>query len=133
MWKTIWRNRIEFYPYLSMCLFVIGAIFMCVGIKSRPGILGLAVFAIPSFILFIIATIKTYRELSRSNVKTKYDSITDLQSTVDNNFRYIVYGLLIIIILFSTYLHVFQPQILSVPDNANVSTWKSPTLEHTVI
>ncbi|MCD6570672.1 MAG: carotenoid biosynthesis protein [Deltaproteobacteria bacterium] len=51
----------------------------------------------------------------------------------DRKFGFVAYGLLILIIIFSTYLHHFQPQILSVPSMIDVSTWHNPTLEQTNI
>ncbi|MCD6570670.1 MAG: carotenoid biosynthesis protein [Deltaproteobacteria bacterium] len=51
----------------------------------------------------------------------------------DKKFAFVAYGLLILIILFSTYLHYYQPQVLNVPSNVDVSTWKNPSFEHTCI
>ena len=51
----------------------------------------------------------------------------------DSRFGFIAFGLLFVAIVFSTYLHHFQPQVLKVPNNTNVSTWKNPTLEQTTI
>ena len=45
----------------------------------------------------------------------------------DSRFGFIAFGLLFVAIVFSTYLHHFQPQVLKVPNNTNVSTWKNPT------
>ena len=41
--------------------------------------------------------------------------------------------LLACVIVFSTYLHHFQPQVLRVPNNRDVSTWTNPKFEQTLI
>ena len=51
----------------------------------------------------------------------------------DRSLTYAVYGLLLLFIIFSTYLHYFQPQVLSVPYNMNVAAWRSPSFEQTTI
>jgi hypothetical protein len=48
-------------------------------------------------------------------------------------FIWMTYAVLILVIAVSTYLHHFQPQVLSVPSNLDVSTWKNPTFEQTAI
>ncbi len=54
-------------------------------------------------------------------------------SPYDRRFGIIAYTLLTITILFSTYFHHFQPQILNVPSNSDLSTWNAPSLENTVL
>lgn len=51
----------------------------------------------------------------------------------DRKFAFITYGILILLIAFFTYLHHGRPDVLQVPDNGNVSTWKNPSLEETNI
>lgn len=41
--------------------------------------------------------------------------------------------ILLAIIIFSTWLHHWQPQILRVPDNRDVSSWVNPTFEQTCV
>jgi len=48
-------------------------------------------------------------------------------------FLAVSFSILFIIILFSTYLHHFRPDILQVPSNSDVSTWTNTPLEHTWI
>ena len=49
--------------------------------------------------------------------------------------KFIRFGglVMIVIILFFTWLHWFQPHILRTPDNTNVSAWTNPPFEHTAI
>jgi hypothetical protein len=51
----------------------------------------------------------------------------------DRRLTYAVYVLLLLVIIVSTYLHYFQPQVLSVPGNMNVTAWRSPSFEQTTI
>jgi len=51
----------------------------------------------------------------------------------DRSVTYAAYVLLLLVIILSTYLHHYRPEILSVPDNMNVSAWQSPTFEQTTI
>ena len=51
----------------------------------------------------------------------------------DRKFVVVAYGFLILMIVFFTYLHHFRPEVLQVPSNSNVSTWKNPTFEQTNI
>lgn len=51
----------------------------------------------------------------------------------DRKFGVIAFGLLLLAILGSTYLHFFQPQVLQVPDNTDIAGWTRPAFEHTVI
>jgi len=46
---------------------------------------------------------------------------------------YAVYGLLLLVIMISTYLHHYQPQVLSVPSNMNLAAWQAPAFEQTTI
>ncbi len=45
----------------------------------------------------------------------------------------IAYVLLVLVILFSTWLHHIHPEVLRVPDVMNVSAWQNPTFEETLI
>ena len=51
----------------------------------------------------------------------------------DRRFTWWALGFLFLIILATTYLHTWRPDILGVPDNQNVATWKNPTFEQTNI
>lgn len=55
------------------------------------------------------------------------------QLAYDKRFGIVAYGLLLLILVFFTYLHHFQPQVLSVPSNKDISSWKSPSFPETVI
>jgi hypothetical protein len=54
-------------------------------------------------------------------------------SSYDKRFGFVAYGLLFLTILFSTYLHHLQPQVLRVPDNGNPAAWESPALQETIL
>ncbi len=54
-------------------------------------------------------------------------------SHLDKKLVYFCYFLMVIIVAVSTYLHHFQPQVLRVPSNTNVDSWKNPTFEQTAI
>ncbi|MBN1613324.1 MAG: carotenoid biosynthesis protein [Deltaproteobacteria bacterium] len=54
-------------------------------------------------------------------------------SDEDRRLTYAVYVLLLLVIIFSTYLHHFQPQVFSVPDNKNIEAWQRPSFEQTTI
>jgi len=51
----------------------------------------------------------------------------------DKRFACIAYSLVIIIMLFSTYIHHFQPQILRVPSNTDISSWHYPPFQDTYL
>ncbi len=51
----------------------------------------------------------------------------------DGKFIAIAYLILAAVIAASTYIHHFQPQILRVPDNHNVSSWVNPRFDQTCI
>jgi len=55
------------------------------------------------------------------------------EPSYDRKFGVLAYGLLLLSLLLSTYLHHFQPQILRVPDNMDVSAWGRPSFEQTLI
>ncbi len=64
MWQRIWRNRLEFYPYLSILLFwLFGSALGSLTVKSRPGIVALGMVTIVPIALIMIAVIKTFKEL----------------------------------------------------------------------
>lgn len=46
---------------------------------------------------------------------------------------YVSFSILVLIIVFSTYLHHFRPEILNVPSNSDISTWTNTPLEKTWI
>jgi len=51
----------------------------------------------------------------------------------DRRFGWTVFGLLAAAIVFSTWLHHFQPQVLCVPSNKDVSSWQNPSLDQTTL
>ncbi len=51
----------------------------------------------------------------------------------DRRFGLIAYGLLLLVICVSTYLHHCQPQVLRVPDNRDVASWTHPSLDQTIL
>jgi hypothetical protein len=51
----------------------------------------------------------------------------------DKKFGAIAFGLLLLVILGSTYMHHFQPQVLQVPSNTDIASWTNPAFENTVI
>lgn len=51
----------------------------------------------------------------------------------DKKFGYIAYGILLLIIILSTYIHHFQPQIMHVPSNTDILSWQTPSFEQTTI
>ena len=64
MIKKLWKNRVEFYPYLAIYLFwFLGSFLSSFRVQNRPGIVLLGVVTIPSILLISIAAIRTYREL----------------------------------------------------------------------
>ena len=64
MWSKIWKNRVEFYPYLAIYLFwFLGSFVSSFRVQNRPGIVLLGVVTIPSLVLITIAVVRTYREL----------------------------------------------------------------------
>ncbi len=64
MWQKIWRNRLEFFPYLAIFFFWFFSSFLqSLSIKSRPGIVSLGLITIPPMCLVIIAAVRTYKTL----------------------------------------------------------------------
>ena len=59
--------------------------------------------------------------------------MTQDSTSYDKRFGFVAYGLLFLIILFSTYVHHLQPQILRVPDNGDPTAWHNPTLDQTIL
>ncbi|MEW6443924.1 MAG: carotenoid biosynthesis protein [bacterium] len=55
------------------------------------------------------------------------------ESAFDRKFISTVLALLGAAIVFFTYLHFYQPQILRVPSNTDVSSWTNPAFEQTCI
>jgi hypothetical protein len=51
----------------------------------------------------------------------------------DKKFGGIAFGLLLLAILGSTYLHHFHPHVLEVPDNTDIGSWTNPAFEQTVL
>ena len=133
MWLNIWRNRLEFYPYLTILLFwFFGAAMGSLIVQNRPGIVALGVVTNPSITLIIIAAIRTYKDCIIPDMQP-VESFAPSDPVYDKKFGYYTFGLLILVILVSTYLHFFQPQVLNVPSNTDVSSWTNPTFEQTTI
>jgi len=64
MLRKLWKNRLEFYPYLSISLFwFFGAFLSSLQVKNRPGIVALGLITIPALTLIAAAALKTYKEL----------------------------------------------------------------------
>ena len=51
----------------------------------------------------------------------------------DRRFGIVAYGLLLLTILFFSYLHNFHPHVLSVPDNTDIASWEKPSFPETLI
>lgn len=51
----------------------------------------------------------------------------------DGRFGIAVYGLLGLVLFFSTGIHHFQPHLLRVPDNGDVPSWRRPAFEETLL
>lgn len=64
MISKIWKNRIEFYPYVAFSVFFFFGTFVeSFKVMNRPGITLLGLVTIPSVALIATAVFKTYREL----------------------------------------------------------------------
>ncbi len=65
MWRRIWGNRQEFYPYLAIYSYWGLTSFVCsLKVQNRPGIVALGLLTIPSITCITVAAIKTYKELT---------------------------------------------------------------------
>lgn len=51
----------------------------------------------------------------------------------DRTFGVVAYGVLLVTLFLFSYLHHFEPQILSVPSNKDVALWRNPSFPETVI
>jgi hypothetical protein len=51
----------------------------------------------------------------------------------DRPFGVAAYGLLVLVILASTWIHHFEPHLLRVPKNGDVSSWRHPAFEETLL
>lgn len=51
----------------------------------------------------------------------------------DRPFGWVVFGFLAAAILVFTWLHHFHPQVLQVPSNTDVSSWRNPSLDQTTL
>lgn len=64
MLRTLWKHRVEFYPYLAIYLFwFLGAFLGSFQVRNRPGIVALGLVTVPSIILITVATVRTWREI----------------------------------------------------------------------
>ena len=61
------------------------------------------------------------------------DERAAIEAAGERRFAWWAYGLLALFILASTGLHHLRPDILRVPSVTNVSTWKNPTFEQTLV
>ncbi|MEN6466421.1 MAG: carotenoid biosynthesis protein [Syntrophaceae bacterium] len=71
--------------------------------------------------------------MKKESSNTINPSFVEADKKFDRKFAFISYGILILMIVFFTYLHHFRPDVLQVPDNSNVSSWKNPSFEQTNI
>jgi hypothetical protein len=70
MWKKIWKNRIEFYPAIAVFIwYTIGTALNSLAVKSRPGIMTLGWITLPTVVVFFVAVIKTYRDVTSEGGK----------------------------------------------------------------
>ena len=64
MWKKIWRNRLEFYPYMSILFFwFFGSFVQSLKVTSQSGITTLGLITVFPVGLIVIAVVKTYKAL----------------------------------------------------------------------
>ena len=144
MITRIWRNRIEFYPYIS--LFTLGILLTflsSLGVKNRPGIITLGIVAIPALILIITAAVKSYRELPETGTfpslketkgaGTTINAFTTSTPEFEKKCSIIGFGVLIAVLSIFTYIHFGHPTVFNVPDSGDVSTWQHPTFEQSLI
>jgi len=67
MWKKIWRNRLEFYPYLAILAFwFFGSFVQALTLLHRPVIVALGLVTIPAIGLVAVAMVRTYRTLPKT-------------------------------------------------------------------
>jgi len=79
--------------------------------------------------LDVMRTLKEHTMRDVSPVVAKAPS----DPSFDKKFGYVAFGVLLIVIALSTYLHHFQPQILNVPNNTDVTAWKNPSLDQSTL
>ena len=130
--EKVWKNRVLFYPCLAVFLFwFFGAAVCSLLVTSRPSVIWLGILSLPSIILVFLAAKRIHQALAEEKPldPPKAKAIPGF----DRNFCWVVYGLLILMVLGSTYLHHFQPQVLRVPSNTNISAWRNPDFSQTVI
>jgi len=141
MIKKLWLNRSEFYPYFTIYFFWLTAAFLTsLSVQNRPGIVTLGLITIPSILLITIAAIKTYVELPGAiepgeKITPPYQHAFKYEPKHDKEkgFIYVAWIILLVVVLFSTYLHHAQPQILKVPSNTDVTSWENPAFKNTLI
>jgi len=112
-------------------------------VKNRPGIVSLGVVAIPALLLIIIAAVKTYRELPETGkapglketkgAGTTIKAFTTSTPEFERKCSFSAFAILIAVLSVSTYIHFAHPTVFNVPSNGDVSTWKHPTFEQSVI
>ena len=64
MLRKIWRNKLEFYPYLAILAFwFFGSFVQSFMLTDRPEIVVRGLITIPPVVLVAAAIVKTYRTL----------------------------------------------------------------------
>ncbi len=61
------------------------------------------------------------------------DAYAPPNPSFDKKFVTFTFGLLIAIILYTTFVHHFQPHIFRVPSNTDIASWKYPSFENTLL
>lgn len=130
-------NKVEYYPYLTLYIYLLlGGLGAAVKIQNQPGIVVLGFIAIPLFVITIVANVRTYGELKNSDTpapKVTHAFQYSPKGQANKTLLKIIWMVLIATIVISTYIHHFQPQVLNVPSNTDITTWQSPSFENTVI
>ena len=69
--RKIWKNRLEFYPYLAIFnVWFLGCYLASLGVQDKPGITKLGWITLPTVIVFIIAVVRTYKGLNKGEGTT---------------------------------------------------------------
>ncbi len=61
MLRKIWKNRVEFYPYVTIYMSMLGTFANSLIVKNRPGIIALGLITLPSAAIIARAAMKTYQ------------------------------------------------------------------------
>ena len=66
--RKIWKNRLEFYPYLAIFnVWFLGCYLASLGVQGKPGITKLGWITLPAVIAFIISVVRTYKGLKQGD------------------------------------------------------------------